>query len=229
MFDLNGASIKVFIAICRKTIGWHKISDAISYSQLKRLTGLSSTSCSRSLQELEDWGIITVDRENGQTNRIDLIFDPCPESGQAPIQKVDNTYPESGQTKETQLKKQEARVSGKPDPVTIVIDYLNKRTGRKYNPNTKATHRLITARVRDGHHYPDFQRVIDSKVKAWSADPKMADYLRPETLFGTKFDSYLAACEPLKAEDGLSWTCGECGSTYRSTAATCVKCGWQRP
>ena len=36
----------------------------------------------------------------------------------------------------------------------------------------------------------DFKAVIDYKVSEWKGT-KMEDYLRPETLFGTKFESYL--------------------------------------
>ena len=37
----------------------------------------------------------------------------------------------------------------------------------------------------------DFKRVIDTKVKQWLNDDNMRKYLRPETLFGTKFEAYL--------------------------------------
>ena len=37
----------------------------------------------------------------------------------------------------------------------------------------------------------DFEKVIDAKYREWHGSAKMAKYLRPETLFGTKFDSYL--------------------------------------
>jgi predicted phage replisome organizer/uncharacterized phage protein (TIGR02220 family) len=87
-----------------------------------------------------------------------------------------------------------------PENVQKVIDYLNVKTGRKFNAKTKATVRLVYARINEGHHFADFQRVVDAKVKQWAGDPKMADYLRPETLFGTKFDSYLATTEPLKVK-----------------------------
>ena len=41
MHKYHGASVKVFLTICRKTIGWHKLSDRISYSQIMKDTGLS--------------------------------------------------------------------------------------------------------------------------------------------------------------------------------------------
>jgi uncharacterized phage protein (TIGR02220 family) len=98
--------------------------------------------------------------------------------------------------KSTQSKVKESRVdtlSGKPDAEPI-IQYLNQKTGRKYH-STEAHSRPISARLREGYAYDDFVTVIDSKVRQWGADPKMAEYLRPETLFGTKFDSYLATAK----------------------------------
>jgi uncharacterized phage protein (TIGR02220 family) len=49
----------------------------------------------------------------------------------------------------------------------------------------------VRARVRDGFTLDDFKAVIDAKVAQWGEDEKMAEYLRPETLFGTKFEGYL--------------------------------------
>jgi len=49
----------------------------------------------------------------------------------------------------------------------------------------------IKARLNDGYSLDDFKKVIDIKTLKWKSDPKMSDYLRPETLFGNKFESYL--------------------------------------
>lgn len=72
-----------------------------------------------------------------------------------------------------------------------IIEYLNKCTNRKFNPKTASTVRAITARLNEGYSFKDFQRVIDIKVNEWGSDPKMAKFIRPETLFSLKFDSYL--------------------------------------
>lgn len=37
----------------------------------------------------------------------------------------------------------------------------------------------------------DFEKVIDTKTAQWLNDPIMNKFLRPETLFGPKFESYL--------------------------------------
>lgn len=75
--------------------------------------------------------------------------------------------------------------------VSEVIAYLNEKTGKNFKPSSAATIRHINARRNEGYNIDDFKRVIDTKVLQWGHDSKMAGYLRPQTLFGTKFESYL--------------------------------------
>lgn len=76
-------------------------------------------------------------------------------------------------------------------PFKEVIEYLNNRSGKNYKYTTKATQRHIKARFEEGFTLEDFKRVIDWKTSEWLGNEKMERYLRPETLFGTKFESYL--------------------------------------
>lgn len=73
-----------------------------------------------------------------------------------------------------------------------IIDYLNLVIGSKYRYQSKATQRLIKARLNDGFTIENFKTVIDKKAEEWKGT-EMEQYLRPETLFGTKFESYLNA------------------------------------
>lgn len=75
--------------------------------------------------------------------------------------------------------------------VKEIIDYLNLVIKSKYKYTTSSTKRLINARLNEGFSVDDFKRVIDIKNAQWSKDNKMKEYLRPETLFGSKFESYL--------------------------------------
>lgn len=50
---------------------------------------------------------------------------------------------------------------------------------------------LIRARISEGFSYEDFVQVIDTKTNEWLNNKEMQKYLRPETLFGNKFESYL--------------------------------------
>lgn len=71
-----------------------------------------------------------------------------------------------------------------------IINYLNEKTGTKYRVSSKKTKSLINARMREGFTVEDFKEVIDKKVFNWMGT-KWSSYLRPETLFGSKFESYL--------------------------------------
>ncbi|NYV64619.1 conserved phage C-terminal domain-containing protein [Bacillus sp. Gen3] len=76
-------------------------------------------------------------------------------------------------------------------PFVEIINYLNSVAHTNYRSSTKATQRVIKARWNEGFKLEDFKKVIDKKSAEWLHDPKMNKFLRPETLFGTKFESYL--------------------------------------
>lgn len=71
-----------------------------------------------------------------------------------------------------------------------IISYLNNKCNSNYKYSNKATQRHINGRLSEGYVLEDFQRVIDWKYSEWHGTD-MEKYLRPETLFGTKFESYL--------------------------------------
>ena len=73
---------------------------------------------------------------------------------------------------------------------SLVIDYLNKKANTNYRPTTKNTQSFINARVKEGYTVEDFKKVIDSKSKEW-LNTDFEKYLRPVTLFGSKFENYL--------------------------------------
>lgn len=76
-------------------------------------------------------------------------------------------------------------------PYVEVVDYLNDVATKKYRHSTRKTRDLIRARVNEGFTLDDFKKVIDIKVAEWEGDKNMSKFIRPETLFGTKFESYL--------------------------------------
>ena len=73
-----------------------------------------------------------------------------------------------------------------------VIDYLNEKNGSKYR-YSESSLKHIRARLNENFTVEDCKAVIDKKCQEWKGDPKMEQYLRPETLFGSKFENYLNA------------------------------------
>lgn len=72
-----------------------------------------------------------------------------------------------------------------------VIDYLNEKTNKNFRATTKKTQTLIKGLLKNKYTVEDIKKVTDIKVKQWGKDKKMKIYLRPETLFGSKFEAYL--------------------------------------
>lgn len=90
------------------------------------------------------------------------------------------------------------------DETNHIIDYLNKRTGKKYSAKTKKTAQLIHKLLDNGFTVEDFERVIDIKCKQWLNNEKMNQYLRPRTLFSEKFEDYLNEAPARTKQQGAS-------------------------
>jgi uncharacterized phage protein (TIGR02220 family) len=71
-----------------------------------------------------------------------------------------------------------------------IVGYLNEKANTHYKISSQKTKRLINTRLCEGYTFEDFKVVIDKKCTEW-LNTDMSKYLRPETLFGTKFESYL--------------------------------------
>ena len=76
------------------------------------------------------------------------------------------------------------------DIIKDIINYLNTKCNTRYKYTTEDSKKHIRARLRDGYTKDDFYAVIDKKAAEWIGT-EQEKYLRPATLFGTKFESYL--------------------------------------
>lgn len=77
-------------------------------------------------------------------------------------------------------------------PYKTIVDYLNKKARTAYKSKTKDTQKHINARLAEGFTVDDFKTVIDKKCAEWIGTD-WEKFLRPSTLFGTKFEQYLNA------------------------------------
>ena len=98
------------------------------------------------------------------------------------------------------LGKDKGVIGEEEKPFKAIIEHLNKRTGSNYKHTTESTRQKINARLNEGYNLDDFIVVIDKKCVEWM-NTDMQKYLRPETLFGTKFESYLNA--PVSKKEDL--------------------------
>lgn len=73
-----------------------------------------------------------------------------------------------------------------------IIEYLNQKANVSYRASSQKTRSLINARLTEGFTVEDFKTVIDKKCAEWIGT-EFEMYLRPATIFGTKFEGYLNA------------------------------------
>lgn len=105
--------------------------------------------------------------------------------------------PEDSGSTTTPLPSQEKLSKEKRNNIYLeIIKFLNEKAGTSYRSGSQKTQRLIDARLNEGFSLEDFKRVIVVKCDEWNHEPvdggkDMRKYLRPETLFGTKFEGYL--------------------------------------
>lgn len=90
-------------------------------------------------------------------------------------------------------------------PYVEIVTYLNDVADKKYRHTTRKTKDLIKARWNEGFRLDDFKKVIDIKTREWKNDNHMNQYLRPETLFGTKFESYLNQDTVKQSNKTIDW------------------------
>ena len=76
------------------------------------------------------------------------------------------------------------------DICEAVLNYFNERAKTNYKYSEENV-KNIKKRIEDGYELEDFKVGIDNKLSDWEDDEKMSKYIRPQTLFGDKFESYL--------------------------------------
>lgn len=87
--------------------------------------------------------------------------------------------------------------------INMIILHLNLKAGKNFSKKTKKTRDSVRARINEGFTFDDFTVVINKKCAEWLEDPRMNTYIRPETLFGSKFESYLNQTTEAEMNDNV--------------------------
>ena len=93
----------------------------------------------------------------------------------------DPLFPEAAKPKKERVK----------IPYQEIVEYLNQKCDTSFRADSTKTRAMIKARYNQKFTLDDFKKVIDAKYEQWHGNDEMARFLRPETLFGSKFESYL--------------------------------------
>lgn len=105
--------------------------------------------------------------------------------------KTETMPPQSHGKKVAPVRQCSSSSSSSSNNIRYIVRLLNTNAGKKFKPSTDKTVSCIKARLSEGYTLEDFEKVIAIKTKQWRGDEKMEMFLRPETLFGSKFESYL--------------------------------------
>lgn len=206
---IPGEAGQLALTIVRQTYGFRRKSAEISLDRFVLFTGLKKASIIRGLRRLEKMGIILIYKNangNIHTYRINKDFESWkPFTKKLIISNIANpdlqksksaftkkltaidkeTYKETSKETKSSFSLQEKEL------VREIIADLNAILGTSYRPDSKGTVKHVQLRLKEGWKLEDFRTVVKKKKASWGDDPKMAVYLRPETLFGVKFESYL--------------------------------------
>ena len=80
---------------------------------------------------------------------------------------------------------------------------MNSKAGTHYKATSKTTQQHINARIAEGFTVDDFKRVVDNMWTAWKTT-EWEQYMRPSTLFGSKFENYLNRKPQVKGRNGVA-------------------------
>nr|DAW00814.1 MAG TPA: hypothetical protein [Bacteriophage sp.] len=95
------------------------------------------------------------------------------------------------------------------EQINEIVSYMNDVCGTSYRQNNKVTEKHINARFGEKYTVEDFKKVIDKKAAEWLGTD-MEKFLRPETLFCSKFEGYLNQINTPKRKKSLADEWGNC-------------------
>ena len=155
----------------------------------------NETSIKSTLEELKQFGYLKVIKKmpnETSSGRIEYEYIIYEKKQDIEKQEVENLGVEvlgvenQGQLNTNKLSTNELNTNN----YKYIVDFLNSEANTNYRHTTNKTQSLIRARMKEGFTLEDFKQVISNKCNEWKGTD-FEKYLRPETLFGTKFESYL--------------------------------------
>ena len=166
-----------------------------SVSIMCKHLGISKDRFYRHRKSLLDNDFIRITQhqnEGGWSNNVyTVVSTPSPQNKDTQNKDTQNKDTQNKDTNNNSSINNSINNNSIKDIVEQVINYLNTKANTNYKTTTNKTKTLIRSRANEGFILDDFKKVIDIKTRDWINDKKMCKYLRPETLFGNKFESYL--------------------------------------
>lgn len=229
---MNGSENLVFLAIMRKTFGWRKKKDRISYSQIMEMTGLVKSTTAAALKSLEVMGYISSEKtgqsisyyvniEGETVPKIEPVRKSnCTENHTSTVPKIEpvseKTVPKIEHTKEMGLNK-DLNKGENEDQFMIFYQNYPKKTNK--TDARKTFNRLIKSGV-PLHSILSKLTIYKKQIEKDQTDIK---YIKNPQRFLNCLEDY--ETEEEKKPEAEKKTCPSCGSIL--SGLFCKKCKTQ--
>lgn len=144
----------------------------------------------RPTQYQEEYALLEVKGNKAYTERQDIPVLPAKCEAETEWSQPGSTLEPQYSIDKNSIDKEKNSIGENKAIYTEIVSYLNDKAGTKYRASAEKTKKLIHARLAEGFTLDDFKAVIDKKCAEWLGTD-YEKFLRPETLFGTKFEGYL--------------------------------------
>jgi len=163
----------------------------IHQQSLRNVWRKQSKSCKKVVTKLQESGLFVA---TFKENFIEFdIPNLSKYLGKYQNKNPSNT-PNKKKVKESKVKESKLKENKNiyADKIAEVIKHLNTVNDSKFECKSKSSVKSVTSVLKQGYSINDCKLVVNWKFKEWSNSEKMRKFLRPDTLFGSKFDIYLA-------------------------------------
>lgn len=206
---LSAHESKSLFAVARETFGWSKKAKSLTTARIAHLIAVQPTKAARALRRLKARNILVNGTDGLGIQKDYERWRPAgrSESDLGPKRtrnQVRNGPRTRSETDPYKTRKQENNPPTPPrgdvngHPAQAWIELLNRLSSRMFKFGEENL-KLARARIKAGFTLKDAEAVVRFKVAQWGKDPERQEYLRPATLFGTKFESYLQAAKAASA------------------------------
>lgn len=181
LFKLSGNACKIYLLIVRKTRGWHKEADRISYSQIQKYTGINHrATISKALDELLELGLIFVQKGNEKSMSEYRLNDDLTGSKNEPVKNCTSSKNEPTGSKNEQE-------AGSKNEHTEIQYIKNTNTKDKSDYDT---HTHENQNFENSQNSSQTKPTTKNSTSVNSKSKKSKDYLTVDDLMNLKLSDF---------------------------------------
>lgn len=188
-------------------VDWFHCTDAY----LTDFMGIGTTAMKNARNKLKQNGMIDfiTSKQRGTSTKYHVCNEFCTcsinvqtNNKRSTNEVQTNNKPDTNKDKREKIEDFKENKKEKSALCKKIIDYLNEQAGTAYRSTSQETQKHINARLREGFVFDDFKKAIDNKCSEWLGT-EMQTYLRPQTLFGTKFEGYVNSVPAINKRESV--------------------------